>query len=369
MQTLSKVVISSSLVLGAALFSLGCGDGESCCSGSTPPVAAIASLSKSLPAGTSSVTVNGAQGVSSTDDGTIVNYEWVVLDDCDKQFEDGVVQFEGVSNPTLPLTPGNNNICLRVTDNDGYKDTTCSCVEVKRAGKPNAEIAGFETLNLSENCPLPTLNANNSGAGENATSINTYAWTIDGTSVGGNTSTLDLQTYKSSLGEGTHPVCLTVRNNLGDVSEKACEDVVISHCKAPENASIKLWNDGVEPQTGIPAGETLVSGNLYKMSCAADPACPATTERSDLACIWSAKSILVANDGSETLNPNVEGDCFSAHSTAGTVTHPEGVTNIQTTDLRLCSDTTTFNTVEITLTVKDPNCDRNTTSVVRYNVQ
>jgi len=209
------------------LFSIGCGGDGKCCDAGGPPTAVIASLAegatKTLPAGTTVLAVNGAQGISK-DDGTITNYEWVVIDDCGKNFEDGTIQFAGVSNPTLPLSPGNNKVCLRVTDNDGNKDITCSCVNVAEGGAPQAAIAGFTTLTMSENCPLPTINANSSTAGENATSINTYAWTIDGNTVGGNTATLNLQTYKSSLGIGTHPVCLSVTNNLGDVSEKSCEN-------------------------------------------------------------------------------------------------------------------------------------------------
>ena len=368
MYKLTKVVVGSSLVLSATLFSIGCGGDGKCCDAGGPPTAVIASLPKTpLPAGTTTLKVNGAQGVSK-DDGTITNYEWVVLDDCGKNFSDGTVQFEGNSTPTLSLSPGSNKVCLRVTDDDGNKDITCSCVDVAVGGAPQAAISGFSTLTMSENCPLPTISASNSTAGENASTINNYAWTIDGNAVGGNTSTLNLATYKSNLGVGTHPVCLTVTNNLGDVSERACENLVIQNCSAPQNANIKFWNDGVEPQTGIPAGETLTAKNLYKMSCAADPACPATTQRSELECLWSAKSILVASDGTETLNPNVQNDCFASHSNAGNVTHPEGSTNLQTTDLRLCEDTDKFNTIEITLTVKDPNCSAEATTTRRYRV-
>ncbi len=315
MNNFTKVLVGSSLVLSAALFSIGCGNGDSCCDQSTPPKAVIEGLvkdgTKNLSAGTTSFQVNGLEGIS-TDDGTITNYEWVVLNDTASNFTDGTVIFTGVANPTLPITASTKKICLRVTDNDGLQDVTCTNIDMGEVGQPTAVISNMPTQTLSEKCPLPLINANDSVSGQNASSITNYAWTIDGISVGGNTPTLNLATYKSNLGEGTHPVCLIATNNLGEISSPECSNIVIVN--AAPTVAMTVINENDINSSDLSEGGVLAKATTYRLSCdgSADD-CPENND--SLTCNWSARSFkkitgLSCADVSEANQTAHIADCF-----------------------------------------------------------
>ena len=122
-------MILGSIVL-AAVFTA-CGDGDSCCSGTTdinptlvgeksvgtPPVAAITNLTNNTAITVGqSLTVNGS--TSSDRDGTVQAYAWKL---------DGT-SYSTEANPTFTFnTPGSHEVCLTVTDNDGLHSANTEC--------------------------------------------------------------------------------------------------------------------------------------------------------------------------------------------------------------------------------------------------
>ena len=152
MKNLTKVALAGSIVLGVALFSIGCGGSSSCCGNDpidNPPVAKIANLSANT-TNTSAADVNtlALNGAVSTDDKGVTKYAWVEVT-CAQNFEDGAIVS---TNPTytvqnLPITPEAKKVCLRVTDANGKTSTTCSCVNK-------------EAPVVTPQCDAPTANLN-----------------------------------------------------------------------------------------------------------------------------------------------------------------------------------------------------------------
>ena len=181
MHTLTKVVISSSLVLGAALFSLGCGGGASCCDGNAPgidnpPVSKIANLTanqtNTFPANQSNLVLNGNK---STDDKGVNTYEWVEVT-CAQDFEDGTVvsTAKEYTVTNLPIAPAAKKVCLRVTDAIGQTNTTCHCVNKAAPAAPcraptpslnvtdgnGQSVAAFDRSISSDTIPFNKYNLN-----------------------------------------------------------------------------------------------------------------------------------------------------------------------------------------------------------------
>jgi len=161
MKSLSKVLVGSSLVLSATLFSIGCGGGDACCIGEAPavdnpPSSIIANLAanqtNTFPATQNALVLNGSV---SRDDKGIRTYAWVEVT-CAEEFEDGtVVSTDSTYTVTnLPIKPEAKKVCLRVTDAKGQTSTTCHCVnkEAPVATVPcNAPTASLNVTDIGGN--------------------------------------------------------------------------------------------------------------------------------------------------------------------------------------------------------------------------
>jgi hypothetical protein len=206
MNNLSKVVLTGSIVLGAALFSIGCGGDSSCCEPTKPPKAIIGGFPSSgvLGANEHTLTINGTP---SKDDGRIVAYEWTVDD----------VFASNQQSPTLDLgEPGRHKVCLKVTDNDNLTNMTCEYITVPALTGPTPIIS---PTTIKAGCPLDgSSSVSHSSSGE----IREYKWTLN---------SLDAATV-STTAAYTVPnpttatkVCLTVTDSNGE-SNGVCQDVV-----------------------------------------------------------------------------------------------------------------------------------------------
>ena len=263
MKTITKVTLASSLVLGAALFSLGCGSGESCCSGNS--VDAKVSLldsnnmgsNNTLPANVSTLQVSG---LTSTSNSNIVKAEWIAYSDCAKT---AIVDRKEVSakdtDVTLDLqTPGSHKVCLVVTDANGLQDEDCKCVTVQETAGPTAIITGLPA-DMKIGCPLPALSGADSVSHSSSGTISSYSWSLDGANLGtGATPTLP-----SNLTDNPNPheVCLTVTDSDGNTN-MSCKNLTVKPHDKP-TAVLHVLNGTTEIEDG---GE-LNFGSSLTLNC------------------------------------------------------------------------------------------------------
>jgi hypothetical protein len=330
MNNLSKVVLTGSIVLGAALFSIGCGGDSSCCEPTKPPTAIIGGFPSSgvLGANEHRLTINGTQ---SKDDGNIVAYEWTVDD----------VFASKEQSPTLDLgNPGRHKVCLKVTDNDNLTHMTCEYITVPELNGPTPVIS--PTM-IKSGCPLDgSSSVSHSASGE----IRGYKWTLNSLD---STTVSTASTYTVPNLTTATKVCLTVTDSNGE-ENGICQDI-IPH-DAPTAVLNVLESTGSNP-TSISEATLLQRGTAYNLSCAGSTDdCPIADD--NLSCQWQARSYFVEGDDcSATPQTNYISDCFSTdngHSGFGdTTTTPTTHTFVQ-----LCgADSTKYKCVEFTLTVKD----------------
>ncbi len=188
------------LAASAVLFS-GCGEGECCQSGELAPVAVIAGLTNGSFTGTSFPL---SRTGSSDSDGTTVAGDdiWTV--------DGGEVPAGHI------LSEGTHNVCLTVTDDDGYTNQTCGTVIITAVGnvRPVARV-GVPNTKCEPGNPV---SINSAGSGDTDGSISSYNWNQPIGNVANGQVTCPA--YGQSLN-----VCLKVTDNQGLESLQVCESV------------------------------------------------------------------------------------------------------------------------------------------------
>jgi len=353
MNNLSKIVVSSSLVLGAALFSLGCGD-DACCKGNEV-VAKVNLLSSNNLINGDTLLPNdhtlSVNGFGSSSDGTITKAVWTVYESCSQK--NTILDTQTVTSKDTAVeldlaTPGTHNVCVVVTDDNGNKDEDCTCVTVQQLDGPSASITGLSQT-LKVGCPLPTPTGASSTTNSGSSTL-TYAWTLDGNPAG-SAVTPNLPTTLTAAPD-PHEVCLTVTDS-NEISNEQCQNVDIIPHTAP-TAVLSVWNSGDTNQTLLNENtDALSRSDSYDLSCGGShDDCPQDAE--DLTCNWEARSYFVeGTDCSTTPQTNYISDCFTnegGHSGFGSK-----VTDVSTpTFVQLCSaNETQYKCVEVSLTVTD----------------
>ena len=266
MHTLTKVVISSSLVLGAALFSLGCGGGASCCDGNSvnAKVNLLASnnftSTNTLPANQSVLAVNG---LGSTSNSNIVKADWTAYANCTK---DTVIDTATATSKDTSIqldlkTPGQHKVCVVVTDVNGLTDEDCDCITVQELDKPTPVISPAA---LKPACPLDgSTSVSHSGSNR----IDGYKWTVN--TLSGSTFAT---TATSQVPSGANKVCLTVTDSNGETNG-ICRDV------APHSAPVAVLHvsQNQSGQNEIADGGILNFGDQLNVTCAGShDDCPLT---------------------------------------------------------------------------------------------
>lgn len=367
MLNFSKVLISSSLVLTATLFTIGCGDSNACCTGDDIEAEVnLLSNNNFVNENTLPLNVNtlNVSSLGSTSTGTITKAVWTAYENCNDTSTAIDTKTVSSKDTTVQLdlgNPGTHKVCVEVTDTNGNSDEACQCVTVQEFDGPSARITGLaETLKTG--CPLPTptgaTSTSNSGSG-----TLTYAWTLNGNNAG----TGAAPTLPSTLTETPNPhvVCLTVTDS-NNLSNEVCQDVVIVPHDSP-TAVMRVWNHLNQDQVDIPAGSPLQKNFRYDLSCSgSQDDCPQNPVE-DIECTWNASSYQ-AVDGSCDVDASARAyyvrDCFddTEHSGHGEqVTTPNTDTNLLSY-ITLCNSPVDFDCVEVTMTATDKlHGDLNTT--------
>ncbi len=354
MSNFTKIALTGSLVLSAALFSIGCGGNSACCSGNAvdAKVNILGNLinGDTLPQNQSTLTVNG---ISSSSDGTITKAVWTSYTDCDKS---AIVDTKTVSSKADSVTldlgaPGNHKVCVVVTDTNGNSDEDCKCITVQQLDGPSAKITGLPQQ-LKVGCPLPTPTGATSVTNSGSNRL-TYAWTLDGNAVG-TSVTPSLPTTLTAT-PNPHIVCLTVTDSNG-LSNETCQNVSIAPHEAP-TAVMKVWNTGDSTQADIQAGETLSKNNTYNLSCAGSrDDCPQDDE--DIECRWNASSYKAVNGDcnvAESARTYYIQNCFddNEHTGHGPQTTTPTSNSSLLSSITLCGSATEFDCVEVEMTATD----------------
>jgi len=367
MKSLSKVLVGSSLVLSATLFSIGCGGGGACCGGNDI-LAKVNVLSSNnlvngntLPLNDNTLNVNG---FGSSSDATITKAVWTVYEDCNSR--DTIVDGPKTVNTkdvelTLDLgTPGTRNVCVVVTDTNGNSDEDCTCITVQELNGPSASITGLART-LKVGCPLPAPTGENSTTNSGSDTL-TYAWTLDGNAAG--TAVTPTLPATLTATPTPHVVCLTVTDS-NQISSEQCQDITIVPHSAP-TAVIRVWNHLNEDQIDIPADSILSKSTQYDLSCSgSQDDCPQDEE--DIECTWNASSYKSVNDScyveASTRDYYIQ-DCFddAKHPGHGTQTTTPNTDSSLLSYITLCSSETEFDCIEVTMTATDKlHGDLNTT--------
>ncbi len=355
MKNLTKVTLASSLILGAALFAIGCGGSSSCCN-SNAIKAKVNLLSENnlagglLPLNDHTLTVNG---LASTSDGTITKAVWRAYADCSKN---EVIDTKTVSSKDAKVeldlgAPGQHKVCVTVTDTNGLSDEDCTCITVQELNGPSANINGLPQ-ELKAGCPLPTPTGANSITNSGSNQLS-YAWTLDGATAGSGVTPSLPSTLTAT--PNPHEVCLTVTDSNG-ISNETCQKVNIIPHVAP-TAVMKVWNVDNVDQTDIPAGSVLTKSTQYKLSCAGSrDDCPQDAE--DIECRWNASSYKAVNgscDVAESARTYYIQNCFddNQHTGHGAQTTTPTTDSALVSFITLCGSATEFDCVEVTMTATD----------------
>ena len=355
MHNLSKIALVGSVVLGAALFSIGCGGDSACCSGNAV-VAKVNILESNnisngtLPLNQHTLNVNG---LGSSSDGTITKAVWSVYQNCEKTT---VIDTKTVASKDTAVTldlgaPGQHKVCVVVTDTNNNTDEDCTCVTVQELNGPSASITGLpQTLKVG--CPLPVPTGQNSITNSGSNRL-TYAWTLDDTNVG----TAVRPTLPSTLTATPNPhvLCLTVTDSNG-ISNEQCQNVNIVPHDAP-TAAIKVWNSNDSSQADIPAGSLLAKSTQYNLSCAGShDDCPQDAE--DIECTWNASSFKAVGGSCnvpESSRAYYVKNCFddAEHEGHGAQVTTPTTASALVSSITLCGSETEFDCIEVTMTAKD----------------
>ncbi len=362
MSNFTKVLVGSSLVLGAALFSIGCGGGAGCCSGNDVK-ANVNILSNvingNLPSNSHTLDVNG---LGSSSDGTITKAVWTAYATCTK---DTVIDTKTVTAKDAAVVldlgaPGTHKVCVVVTDTNGNSDEDCKCINVQELDGPSASITGLSQT-LKVGCPLPTPTGENSTTNSGSNTL-TYAWTLDGNSVG--TATTPTLPTTLTATPNPHVVCLTVTDSNG-ISNEQCQNVNIVPHNAP-TAVIRVWNHLNADQSDIPENSILSKNTRYDLSCSgSQDDCPQDAE--NIECTWNASSYKAVGGSCDIAksarNYYVE-NCFddAEHTGHGSQTTTPNTDSNLLSYITLCNSATEFDCVEVVMTATDKlHGDLNTT--------
>ena len=255
MKSLTKVALVGSVVLGAALFSIGCGGSSSCCDGNAIK-AKVNLLGENnlvkgvLPANDHTLTVNG---LASTSDGTITQAVWKAYEDCSKSkvIDTKTVNTKGDKVELNLGAPGQHKVCVTVTDTNGLNDEDCTCITVAQPAGPTPVISPTA---LKAGCPL-----DGSQSVANSGKIKSYNWTLnskDGTSISKEaTASVPNPTSASK-------VCLTVTNS-DDVSNTTCQTIT---AHAAPHAEIHVYKRNTQT-VEVADGGALDFGSQLTLNC------------------------------------------------------------------------------------------------------
>jgi len=351
MSNFSKIALGSSLVLGAVLFSVGCGGNSMCCKDKgEPPIPKIADAGSvgvaysdgqyTLSDGNYKLKLNGLDRSVDTDNGQVVKCNWYIADEdqdlnaknkklvVKDQCQNVEFDFSKYANGTKKL------VCLEVIDNNGLssklnnggitdfnadgvirknggaiedrKRLDCRRVVVAKTPEPSPLNPTFEIYNARTNgkasvdrvkqgCPFyfkPTTQLPSDA---------TCKWTIDGVDAGSNCDGVTGQ-HKDDLNK--HKICLSVNGGA-----KECKDFQAVEHSAPT------------PVLGVYSDEALtqpITGNLNTeqqiyLSCKdSKNDCPG--DNAGLECKWDASSYDAVNGSCDvpesSRNYNFQ-DCFN----------------------------------------------------------
>ena len=386
MNNFSKMLVGSSLVLGAVLFSVGCGGDSFCCKDGEPPIPKIVGESNTISLdGKTTHTFNGLT-TAGMDDGTIVKCNWYI---------DGKLQSyteSSCSNVELNFAgmSGSPEVCLEVIDNEGIsskenngkikedvegasskkkgnlelrKKMDCKIVAItpENHAEPFAKISVFPKGDLMSNCNVITAADAGSTPGEGT--ISEYLWRL-GTSkdslgnandkLVGNVHQPDYDLAKMvSDGRNHIVVCLSVKNSIGTVSNEVCEERNIVDYSNPK-AVLDVKNiDGS-------AVDHLSLDSKYNLSCDnSDIACP--TDKKKFSCEFGGRSYKMpagattcdwSSKESAYVSDCVSDGRFTVDGTSKNTLSPSEVATGVNMTITTCS-TASFNCVDIWLEVND----------------
>ena len=168
-------------------------------------------------------------GQPSSDDGTIVSWDW--------EFGDGATG-NGETTSHTYADPGSYSVTLTVTDNDGNTDASSQTIEIGN----QAPVASFTASQVTGTLDVQLDGSDSSDDG----SIVSWEWDMgDGATGSGETIT---HTYGST---GTYSVQLTVTDNEG-ATHSVSQDVTVSetssegtlHVAAITNSIVRTGNSG-----------------------------------------------------------------------------------------------------------------------------
>jgi len=261
MNNFSKVLVGSSLVLGVALFSMGCGGNSSCCTGNDV-IAQVNLLGannltngNTLPLNVNTLNVNG---MGSSSDGTITKAVWTVYEDCtkDTMIDTKTVTTKGAEVELDLGEAGTHKVCIVVTDTNGNSDEDCKCITVQENNGPTADIDGLSNI-LKAGCPI-SLNGANSVSHSGSNTIQSYVWTLDGTTV----STVETYALPDGLTAGSHEICLTVTDSNQETHQR-CETKVVQPHSNPV-AVLNVSHDNID----VADEGTLYFNDTLNLTCA-----------------------------------------------------------------------------------------------------
>jgi len=413
MNKFSKIAIFSSVVLGAALFSVGCGGDSFCCKDGEPPIPKIADAgtqSANYANGQYTLTdsktlkLNGLQDSVDTDNGQVVKCNWYIADEA----KDGsaknknLVKKDSCENVEIDFSKFANGtkklVCLEVIDNNGLssnlnngyisdfngagkiregakqkgvegrKKLDCRRVVIGSDPVINPTKPEFKIYNardnqetssspVKQNCPFYFKPVNE------VTTNTTCEWTIDGTKVSEDCGGVFDQ-HKNDL--NPHEICLITN---GDVAGKECHNFqAIEHTEPTAVMSLYDVN-----KNAIADGSILKKQQNFYLSCKdSKNDCPG--DNSGLECKWDASSYDAVNGSCDVpegnRNYNYQ-DCFNnpAHTGHGPQTTTASEENLQTlTGLtyQFTCGSAAGKCVEVKLTVKDKRFNKTSTTVTRH---
>jgi len=414
MNKFSKVAIFSSVVLGATLFSVGCGGDSFCCKDGEPPIPKIADAGTQSAnyangqytlTSNKSLKLNGLQDSVDTDNGQVVKCNWYIADEA----KDGsakskkLVKKDSCENVEIDFSKFANGtkklVCLEVIDNNGLssnlnngyisdfngagkiregakqgvegrKKLDCRRVVIGSDPVINPTKPEFKIYNardnqetgsspVKQNCPFYFKPVNE------VTTNTTCEWTIDGTKVSEDCGGVFDQ-HRNDL--NPHEICLITN---GDVAGKECHNFQAVEHTAP-TAVMNVYYEG--ETTPITTGILKATKTIYLSCKDSKNDCPG--DNSGLECKWDASSYEAVNgscdvpEGDRVYNYQ---DCFddqnhTDHGPQTTLASEEIITKLRdhAEDSKLTYQyvcgSATRKCVEVKLTVTDKRFDPNKTS-------
>jgi len=345
MSNFSKIALGSSLVLGAVLFSVGCGGSGMCCKDKgEPPIPKISDAGSvgvafsdgqyTLSDGNYKLLLNGLDSSIDTDGGKVVKCNWYIADE-DKDLnaknkelkvkdkcQNVELDFSKYANGTKKL------VCLEVIDNNGLssklnnggvtdfnangdirknagaiedrKKLDCRRVVIAKTPEPSPLNPTFEIYNARTNgkasedrvkqgCPFyfkPTTQL---------PSDTTCKWTIDGNDAGSDCDGVTGQ-HKDDLNK--HTICLSLNGGTPE-----CKDFQAVEHDAPTPVIGLYDNDRL---TEKHSGNLDANTELYLSCKDSKNDCPG--DNAGLECKWEADSYIPNDDKSCDYTPVKDSD-------------------------------------------------------------